>query len=302
MRVVDFNEFYTSISMINKSETHYDVDTLKEIYTLLIDNNIDNGERMAAFLGNLAHESAGLQRREENLNYSAGRLRQVWPSRFKSLAKAKRFAYNPKALANCVYNGRMGNRPGSDDGWRYRGGGYFQLTGSNNYRRAQERLCIRIHQDPDLVRQDDFIAWQTSVDYFVNRRYRGKSLLQWADMGSHRSLCRAINGGLHGLSERKMVSRRLYEVFGENEGLFVMPLLQRGERGAHVRQLQCKLRDLGYKIYGIDGIYGENTYRQVVAFQQDNGLNVDGVLGGNTYELINTLIEKERDLSEYDQI
>ncbi len=68
----------------------------------------------------------------EDLNYSAARLTEVWPSRFPTIASAKPFARNPRKLANKVYGGRMGNAA-PDDGWLYRGRGLPQITGKENY-------------------------------------------------------------------------------------------------------------------------------------------------------------------------
>jgi putative chitinase len=65
---------------------------------------------MQAFFATLALESGGFRSREENLNYSAKRLCQVWPRRFPSIAAAQPYANNPRALAEKVYGGRMGNR------------------------------------------------------------------------------------------------------------------------------------------------------------------------------------------------
>ena len=65
--------------------------------------------RVAHFLGQLAHES-GFNPVSENLNYSAKRLMMIWPRRFPSLGATEGFARHPVALANKVYNGRMGNR------------------------------------------------------------------------------------------------------------------------------------------------------------------------------------------------
>lgn len=93
---------------------------------------IDN-RHLAYMLATVFHETGGtMQPVTENLNYSAERLTQVWPSRFPTIASARPFARNPRKLANKVYGGRMGNT-GSDDGWRYRGRGLPQITGKTNY-------------------------------------------------------------------------------------------------------------------------------------------------------------------------
>jgi predicted chitinase len=65
--------------------------------------------RAEHFLAQALHETGGLRILVENLNYSAPRLMQVWPSRFKTLEDAKTVEHNPRALANRVYGGRMGN-------------------------------------------------------------------------------------------------------------------------------------------------------------------------------------------------
>ncbi len=93
---------------------------------------IDN-RWLAYLLATVFHETGGtMQPVIENLNYSAERLTEVWPSRFPTIASAKPFARNPRKLANKVYGGRMGNT-GPDDGWLYRGRGLPQITGKENY-------------------------------------------------------------------------------------------------------------------------------------------------------------------------
>ncbi|MBD9636074.1 hypothetical protein IB277_07175 [Ensifer sp. ENS07] len=105
-----------------------------------IDAILDEAERqgtplphLAAILAEAHHETGGqFQPVAENLNYSAKRLTEVWPSRFPTLAAATPYAGNPRRLANKVYGGRLGNT-GSDDGWLYRGRGLAQITGKANY-------------------------------------------------------------------------------------------------------------------------------------------------------------------------
>lgn len=100
---------------------------------------IDEAERrgaplqhLAAILSEAHHETGGtMQPIEENLNYSAKRLTQVWPKRFPSIAAAQPYANNPPALANKVYGGRLGNA--LNEGWLFRGRGLIQITGRENY-------------------------------------------------------------------------------------------------------------------------------------------------------------------------
>lgn len=88
---------------------------------------------LAAILSEVYHETGGrMQPVVENLNYSAKRMTQVWPTRFPTVASAQPYAGNPRALANKVYGGRLGNT-GPDDGWLYRGRGLAQITGRANY-------------------------------------------------------------------------------------------------------------------------------------------------------------------------
>lgn len=90
-------------------------------------------QHLAAILAEAHHETGGqMQPVSENLNYSARRLTEVWPSRFPTLASAAPYAGNPRKLANKVYGGRLGNTS-DDDGWIYRGRGLAQITGKANY-------------------------------------------------------------------------------------------------------------------------------------------------------------------------
>ena len=65
------------------------------------------------------------------------------------------------------------------------------------------------------------------------------------------------------------------------------PTLRQNSRGNRVEMLQYLLREYGYDI-STDGIFGGNTYRAVLSFQQNNNLAQDGIVGANTWsELLN---------------
>lgn len=171
---------------------------------------INNERRIAAYLANLAHESANLTRWEENLNYSAKRLTQVWPGRFPTIAEATPFAHNPETLANKTYGGRMGNnKPG--DGYKYRGRFPLQMTGKSLYLKASEALGLpELYTDPDAVMNDPMTGFRVSAWIFA----REKGGNQLADKLQIKALTKAINGGYNGLQER-------IDLF--NRGLRVLP-------------------------------------------------------------------------------
>ncbi len=169
---------------------------------------ITAGKRAAAFAATNAHESAGGTRVEENLRYSARRLTEVWPSRFRTIEAALPFAWDPtdpdledKALANLVYGARMGNQlngTADDDGWDYRGRGLTQLTGQDAYARASEALGLPLLQQPDLAAQPNCAA---TIACWVWAEWKRCNPL--ADAGDVEGWRRAINGGLIGLEDVK---------------------------------------------------------------------------------------------------
>jgi putative chitinase len=162
---------------------------------------IDTPARVAYFLAQVGVESGGLARLEENLSYSAERLMEAWPSRFKTLAAAQAYARNPEALANRVYGGRMGNTQ-AGDGWRYRGRGLKQLTGRNNYQEYAEASRVDVVKWPELLVKPTYAA--DSAGWFWNAR----GCNAWADDGDVRGLTRVINGGETGLRERAALTEK----------------------------------------------------------------------------------------------
>lgn len=146
------------------------------------------------FLGQILHESQGLTRLTENMNYSAERLCVVWPKRFPTLADARPYARNPEALANKVYGGRMGNtEPG--DGWKYRARGPLGITFKNNYALLGKLMGLDLVGNPDLLADPD-IALRACI-------------LWWEDaipdsmLGDVEKVSKRVNGGLIGLADRE---------------------------------------------------------------------------------------------------
>lgn len=166
---------------------------------------ITSPNAQAQLIGHMAVECAGFKTFAENLNYSAKRLTQVWPSRFPSLVAAEPYAKNPKALANKVYNGRMGNRAGSDDGWNYRGSGGLQHTGASEFARVERRTGLPVTTKPDMLRQAaaGAVIWRAACSYFADR-----GCIEPADKGQTDVVCVKVNGGKNGLADRKIMVAR----------------------------------------------------------------------------------------------
>lgn len=64
--------------------------------------------------------------------------------------------------------------------------------------------------------------------------------------------------------------------------LTVFSLSKFGSQSEEVRQIQKKLKNWGYYEGQIDGIFGSETKKAVIAFQKKNGLTADGIAGKNT--------------------
>lgn len=184
--------------------------TYKALCDNLEKNHIDTPKRIAAFIAQCAHESGGFRVTSENLNYSEKALNTVFGKYFiRAGRSAAPYARNPEKIANIVYAGRMGNSsPG--DGWKYRGRGFIQLTGKNNYAKFQGTNAYGdVLANPDLVAEDMNLSVLTAIWY-----WNSNNLNRFADSGDHRGLTKAINGGFNGLDDRLAQTNKLYSLFG----------------------------------------------------------------------------------------
>lgn len=159
---------------------------------------VNRPSAIAGFLGHAAHETGGFKSFTENMNYSAERIRQVWPLRFASAAAAAPYARNPAKLANKVYANRMGNGPeSSGDGWAYRGGGLFQHTGKAEYARVLRRTTHTQEEVRDPARADAMLA--AGLTYCLDRE-----MLPALVAGDVPASTKKLNGGQIGLADRRI--------------------------------------------------------------------------------------------------
>jgi len=154
--------------------------------------------RQASIIGHMAVESTYFSTLHENLNYrTAGALMRAWPKRFRSEASCVGFLGNPVALANKVYNGRMGNRPGTDDGWINRGTGLLQQTGADNLIALAKQMGVSVEKIRAMLVSPDYALECACVAYLMH------APLSLADAGDVDRETKAINGGYNGLAARK---------------------------------------------------------------------------------------------------
>ena len=166
----------------------------------LPDYDINTPQRVAAFVAQCAHESAGFKFLKENLNYRWQTLRKIFPKYFPSDDLAQTYANRSnkaEAIANKVYANRMGNgSEESGDGFRYCGRGLIQLTGKNNYEAFAMSIETPVEEIPEYLQT--FEGAVQSACWF----WETNKLNQWADAGDIKELTRRINGGYIGLEDR----------------------------------------------------------------------------------------------------
>jgi putative chitinase len=164
---------------------------------------------VAAFLGQCAVESGGFQSLEEDLNYSAPRLCQVWPNRFPTTEAATACALQPELLANRVYANRMGNGDeASGDGWRFRGRGLIQMTGRAAYQRFARAMDLTPAQAVEHA------ATRTGAADSAVWFWSANQLNTLANTWSLDLLTRKINGGTEGAAERTRLCEAALHAIG----------------------------------------------------------------------------------------
>jgi len=156
--------------------------------------------RLAHFLAQCGHESGGFRATQENLNYSAKGLMGIFKKYFPTLALAQAYERKPEKIANRVYGGRMGNGPeSSGEGYKFRGRGYIQLTGKENYTAFGKSIGEDMTVNQDKVSGPYALL---SAAWFFSKN----GLHKIADEGSSDAvvtkITKRVNGGTIGLADR----------------------------------------------------------------------------------------------------
>jgi putative chitinase len=156
--------------------------------------------RLAHFLAQCGHESGGFKSTQENLNYSAKGLNGIFKKYFPTEAAAKSYERQPAKIASKVYGGRMGNGPESTgEGYKFRGRGYIQLTGKDNYTAFGKSINEDMTSNPDKVASNYALL---SAAWFFSKN----GLHKIADEGATdlvvTKITKRVNGGTIGLVDR----------------------------------------------------------------------------------------------------
>lgn len=219
--------------------------------------------RIAHFLGQTCHESAGFRTTEE---FASGE----------------------------GYEGRgdLGNnQPG--DGVRYKGRGLLQLTGRANYREFGQKLGVDLEGNPELA-AEPVLSLKIACEF-----WKKKNLNQFCDADDIVEVTRRINGGQNGLDDRRNYTAKAKTAIARIEG-FVLSgeappskgrsVLRRGSKGDAVGDLQRLLQKLGFML-AVDNDFGAGTEVAVMTFQKQHGLQpVDGIVGNDTWTALDAAL------------
>ncbi len=156
--------------------------------------------RLAHFLAQCGHESGGFKAVSENLNYGAKGLRGIFGKYFPTDTLAAQYERKPEKIANKVYANRMGNgNEASGEGFKFRGRGYIQLTGKENYVKFGKFIGEDIASNPDLVATKYPLA---SAAFFFNSNNLWAICDKGADTATVTAVTKRVNGGTIGLEDR----------------------------------------------------------------------------------------------------
>jgi putative chitinase len=150
---------------------------LPHLNKAMTEAKINNKLRKAAFLAQVAHESAEFVYMKELGGYSY-------------FMKMYDITGSRPSVARDLGN----TKPG--DGARYPGRGPIQVTGKHNYRACGKALGLDLIHHPELVEKPS-VAFRASAWY-----WRSRGINKAADKGDFQQVTRLINGGLNGYTDR----------------------------------------------------------------------------------------------------
>ncbi len=256
-----------------------------------------NPQRLAMILANMVQETGGFTLIWESMQYSADRMLKIF-GRDAGLTReeAERLAHHEKEIAERVYglgNPRkaklLGNtQPG--DGWRYRGGGFLQTTGRENYRTLGKLIEVDLEGHPELI-EDPLVSLKAAC-----AEWHRMGLNDYADRNDFHGCCNGINAGNpkraadpNGYDERLRYFRKCavaFKLSGTRGSAGPDGDFQIGDFGPEIEALQHLLGDHNRWSDACDGVFTPSLRASVLAFQADHGLPTTGRVDGPTRSLL----------------
>jgi putative chitinase len=192
---------------LDKLKGHIPDSVISQIPETAAKFKIDTPLKLAHFLAQCGHESGGFKVVNENLNYSADGLKKIFPKYFPGNL-SESYARNPEKIAAKVYGGRMGNgTEETKEGWKFRGRGYIQLTGKNNYTEFGKAINEDVISNPDVVATKYPLL---SAAWFFSKNCLGKCVD--ASDATVTSVTKCVNGGTIGLPDRLKHFKEYYKL------------------------------------------------------------------------------------------
>ena len=186
--------------VLDKLKGHIPDSVLAQIPDTAAKFELNTPLRLAHFLAQAGHESGGFKAVNENLNYGAKGLLGIFKKYFPTEQKALLYERKPEKIANLVYGGRMGNGPEiSGEGYKFRGRGYIQLTGKDNYKAFDAVVTENIIETPDLVATKYPLM---SAAWFFHKNGLHKIADEGATDEVVTKVTKRVNGGTIGLPDR----------------------------------------------------------------------------------------------------
>jgi putative chitinase len=195
---------------ISKLKGHVPDAVIAQIPEVMDKFQINTPLRLCHFLAQCGHESGNFKAVNENLNYGAKGLRGIFPKYFPTDALAAEYERKPEKIANKIYGGRMGNGPeATGEGYKYRGRGFIQLTGKDNYSAFDKVVAEDITSNPDLVATKYPLL---SAAWFWNSRKLNEIADKGATDAEVTAITKKVNGGTIGLEDRIKHFKEFYNL------------------------------------------------------------------------------------------
>ena len=269
------------------------VEALVENQQYFKDAGITTPLRLAHFFAQVATETGGMRRIDENMNYSAKRLVEVFPRRV-TQEKAKELEYKPVDIANWVYGNRLGNgEPETNDGWSYRGSGFIQLTGRENFRNRGIEINLPLEEKPEMVRQPKE-GLHAAIAYWIKHNINNS-----AENHDIKEVRRKINPPLEGFHSSKMWFRKIGPAFGLTAQQSMIESDASSEKGSDMEDASAILESLGFMPSGSveSGSLTEETFNESLRkYQKSRGLSETGILDDDTFYAITDPQEWKADI------